>query len=366
MTKGKVLRRVVAVLAVFLIVEYLILPQLAGVRLELLTQINVGFLLLGIALEAAFLLAYAKLTWSVLPRETRPGLLTVLRVNLSTLSVSHLVPGGTAAGTALGYRLLTQTGVRGAECGVALGLQGIVSAVVLNLLLWLSLVVSIPISGFNPLYVSAAVIAGLVIGGFFGLVYLFTRGEERASKIMRAIARGFPFLDEDVVHRGVHRVAARLRILFSDRPLLARVFGWAAAAWLLDAASLGVFVAAFGHRPSPEGLMIAFALANVLAAIPITPRGLGVVEAVLIPSLVGFGAPRHIAVLGVISYRFFNFWAPIPIGGMAYLSLRARNAELKEKAKAVRLLGEFSVEKAETPREWAVRHGLRMKRPQPR
>ena len=353
----------VAVLATLLIVEYLILPQLAGVRLNLLARINVGYLLLGIALEAAFLVAYAKLTWTVLPKEGRPGLLTVLRVNLSTAAVSHLVPGGTAAGTALGYRLLTQSGVRGADAGFALAVQGIASAVVLNLLLWLSLVVSIPVRGFDPLYVTAAVIAGVVIGGFFWLVYLFTRGEARAARIMRAIARRLPFLDEDAVHRGVHRVSDQLRVLLSDRPLLARAVGWAAAAWLFDAASLGVFVAAFGHRISPDGLLIAFALANVLAAIPVTPRGLGVVEAVLIPTLVGFGAPRPIAVLGVISYRFFNFWAPIPVGGAAYLSLRAKNAPLREKAKAVRLLGEYSVEKAETPREWAARHGLKIHRP---
>jgi len=363
MTKGKALRRVVAVLATLLIVEYLIIPQLAGVHLNLLARINVGYLLLGIALEAAFLLAYAKMTWSVLPKESAPPLFTVLRVNLSTLAVSHLVPGGTAAGTALGYSLLTQSGVRGAECGFAIGMQGIASAVVLNLLLWLSLIVSIPLHGFDPLYVTAAVIAGVVIGGFFALVFMFTRGEVRAVKIIRAVVRRLPFFDEDAVHRGVHRIARRLRVVLEDRALLVRVFAWATAAWLLDAASLGVFVAAFGHRLPPDGLLIAFALANVLAAIPITPRGLGVVEAVLIPTLVGFGTPRAIAALGVISYRFFNFWVPIPVGGMAYISLRVKKAPLKEKAKAVRLLGEFSVEKAETPREWAARHGLRIERP---
>ena len=106
--------------------------------------------------------------------------------------------------------------------------------------------------------------------------------------------------------------------------MAARAVGWAAAAWLLDAASLGVFVAAFGHRVSPEGLLIAFGLANVLAAIPITPRGLGVMEAVLIPTLIAFGTPRPIAVLGVISYRLFNFWAPIPVGGLSYLTLLAK------------------------------------------
>ena len=56
--------------------------------------------------------------------------------------------------------------------------------------------------------------------------------------------------------------------------------------------------------------------------IPITPGGLGVVEGVLIPTLVGFHVPLGIATLGVLSYRLVNFWLPIPVGGAAYLSLR--------------------------------------------
>ena len=49
--------------------------------------------------------------------------------------------------------------------------------------------------------------------------------------------------------------------------------GWAAANWLLDAASLWVFVAAFGHVISPVDLLTAYGLANILAAMPITPGG---------------------------------------------------------------------------------------------
>ena len=83
-----------------------------------------------------------------------------------------------------------------------------------------------------------------------------------------------------------------------------------------------MFVAAFGYRVGIDGLVVAFGLANVLAAIPITPGGLGVVEAVLTSALVGFGTPRGTAVLGVVVYRLVNFWLPIPIGGLAYLSLK--------------------------------------------
>jgi hypothetical protein len=60
----------------------------------------------------------------------------------------------------------------------------------------------------------------------------------------------------------------------------------------------------------------------VLAVIPLTPSGLGVIEGVLIPTLVGFGVPRETAILGVLGYRLVNFWLPIPVGGIAYLSLR--------------------------------------------
>ena len=69
----------------------------------------------------------------------------------------------------------------------------------------------------------------------------------------------------------------------------------------LDASSLWVFLAAFGHLMTPYGLLVAYGLANVMAVLPITPGGLGVVEGVLVPTLVGFGSPRGIAI-----HRFSN------------------------------------------------------------
>ena len=95
------------------------------------------------------------------------------------------------------------------------------------------------------------------------------------------------------------------------------------ANWLLDAASLEVFVGAFGHWVNPDGLLVAYGLAYVLAALPITPGGLGVVEATLTSLLVGFGTPRGVAALGVVTYRLINFWLPIPLGGVAYISLHS-------------------------------------------
>jgi len=317
-------RRAAGWLAFLLVIEYLVIPQIPGTRkaIHLLAGVNPLYLLAGFLLEAASIITYAQLTRSVLPRASDPGLRTIVRIQLSTLGLSHCVPGGTAAGSSLGYRLMTNAGVDGPDAGFALGTQGLGSALVLNALLWAALVASIPVEGINPFYLSVAVIGALLLTAFGLLVLLLTRGEQRAARVLGQVVGRVPLVDGRMVERVVHRLAARLRELGGDRRLLARAVVWAAANWLLDAASLWVFVAAFGYHVGPDGLLVSYGLANVLAAIPVTPGGLGIIEGVLTPSLVGFGAPRAAAILGVLSWRLVNFWLPIPVGGVSYLSFR--------------------------------------------
>ena len=361
--RGKVvnpLKRAIAILGLFLVIEYLVIPQLPGIQ-DALSKVggaNLWLVFLGAVLEFGSLLAYAELTRKVLPKETAPSLWTTFRIDMSTLAVSHLVPGGAAAGSGLGYRLLMQEGVSGPDVGFALAVQGVGSAVVLNVILWLALVVSIPLSGYNPLYLTAAAAGIVVIGAAIGLVLLLTRGEARAARIFRAIARKLPFLDEDRAHRTVHRIAGRLRALTHDRSVLLRALTWATVNWLLDAASLWVFIAAFGYRADVVGLLVSYGLAQVLAAIPITPGGLGVVEATLTATLVGFGVPRATAVLGVIGWRLVQFWAPIPVGGLAYLSLHV-GPRTQPARQELRDMAEEGVEHRENLKTWAERHALR-------
>ena len=198
--------------------------------------------------------------------------------------------------------------------------QGIGSAVVLNLLLWVGLLVSILSGQYNPLYATAAlvgVLLRLLDGGGAA-----DAGRARAAGVTRAVARRIPLLDEENVYRLVLRLAARLQTLVADRRRLVRGLLWDLGFWLCSAASLWVFLLAFGYRAGVDGLIVAFGLAYVLAAIPITPAGLGVVEATMIALLTFFGADRGIATLGVVSYRLINFWLPIPLGALAYLSLQ--------------------------------------------
>jgi uncharacterized protein (TIRG00374 family) len=327
----------VGTLVVFLFLFYVALPLLASHRAEVnsLAHINLGYLALGVLLEIGALVAYTQLTHAVLP-DDGPRRFRLFRINMSTLALSHVSPGGTAPGAALGYRLLTQSGVTGSDAGFALGTQGIGSAVVLNVMFWCSLVAFLVTHGFHVpaahhghqsqsasiLVIVAAGVGVVLLGAFGGLFYLLTRGQQRASRVIRRVAGRIRFLDADRTTALVERLAARFAVLMQDRSLTRQAIGWAAANWLLDAASLWVFVAAFSHFISPVDLLMAYGLANILAAIPITPGGLGVVEFVLVSMITGFGPTAGQALSAVLAYRAVNFWLPIPFGGAAYLSLR--------------------------------------------
>ncbi|MGO9332438.1 MAG: lysylphosphatidylglycerol synthase transmembrane domain-containing protein [Acidimicrobiales bacterium] len=333
-------RRGSLLILLVLVVEYLVLPQIAGLghSLQLLRRVNIGFVVLAVLLEVASLASYAELTKAVLPpRASRFS--RIWRIDLSTLAVSHVLPGGTAGGDGLGYRLLTNEGVSGGDAGLALAIQGIGSALVLNAILWLALIVSIPLTGFNPIYATAAIVGALLLAVFAALVLLLTKGEERAAVALKNLVTRLPFLKPnaaDTADRLLHQVAARIRVMAADHSLLRRAVLWAAANWLLDAASLFVFLAAFGKIENPDGLLVAYGLAYVLAAIPVTPGGLGVVEGVLVPSLVGFGATRAIAIVAVIGYRLVNFWLPIPVGAGCYLSLAGGGIRASDRRQKLR------------------------------
>ena len=60
-------------------------------------------------------------------------------------------------------------------------------------------------------------------------------------------------------------------------------------------------------------MLVAYGLANILAVIPLTPSGLGVIELTIVAVLKGFGVPGGIAAAGVLSWRLVNFWLPDPL-----------------------------------------------------
>ncbi|MHB1973126.1 MAG: lysylphosphatidylglycerol synthase transmembrane domain-containing protein [Acidimicrobiales bacterium] len=332
------LRHSAVIFVLLLLLEYVVAPELVGAsrHLYLLTHIRIGWVVAGFLFEAASLAAYGLLSRSLLPG-TRPSYSTIIRIDLSGLAVSHVLPGGSAGSAGLGYRLLTRNGVNGADAAFAMATQGIGSAVVLNALLWCSLVISIPIAGFHPIYVVVALVGMLVLLVVGALVYSLTHGEDGAIRFARALGHRVPRLDPDRVELLVRRLGTSLRDLATDRGLLRRALRWAVLNWLLDAASLWSFVAALGIYVNPFELFAAYGIANVLAVIPVTPGGLGLIDAAAPALLVSFGVTRSPATLAVLAWRLVNFWIPIPVGAAAYVSLRVpRGSSLGARSRALR------------------------------
>jgi uncharacterized protein (TIRG00374 family) len=337
------------------------LPAITNARdaLHRLSSVEPILLLVGVGLELLSLVSYSQLTRVALPPHS-VSMPSLTRIQVTTRALTNVVPGGSAAGSALGYRMLTLAGVRGADAGFALVTVALGSAVALNAILWVTLLVSIPAAGFRPIYVTMALIGVLILGAFAGMILGLIRGEHQAERFVRAIGRRVRFLDEDRLADVVNRLAERLRELLADRQLLSRLGVWALFNWLLDAAALWVFLRAFGATARVDSLLVAFCVANISAAIPLTPGGLGVLDATLVAMLALFGY-GNAAGLAVPSYRLAQYWLPIPLGALSYITLRTGPWRIDKERTLGSLRDEAqeAVRSGETVYDWAEKYGRR-------
>ena len=357
----KTLARTVKTVAFFLVLIVLGPPALARGRAAIhqLAGVNLWLLLAGVGLELSALVAYSLMTRVALPaRAVR--LPTLVRIQLATKAVTNVVPGGSAAGSAMGYRMLTAAGVTGSDAGFALATAGLGSAVMLNLLLWATLLVSIPLAGWNPIYVTVALVGVFLFSLFAVVVYGLVRGQALAERLLRSVARSVKFLDEDRMGLLVRQLAERLKELLNERELLKQLAVWSALNWLLDCAALWVFIRAFGASVRPDSLLVAFCAANIMAVIPLTPGGLGFFDVTLTGLLAFFGVGAA-GGFGFSSYRVAQYLLPIPLGAAAYLSLRFGRFRIDRENTLGRMRDEAAgvVERGENIYDWTERYGRR-------
>jgi len=320
----RALWRVVKFLALLAGTWFLAVPQLPIVwsALSALAGVSATMLFVGATLSVAALLADAQLTRTLLGEGRRPGLWHTMGIITTSLGVNRVMPAGAAAGSLVTFRLLERAGVRRPRAVFTMAVRSIGSAIVLNALLWVALVVALPAYGFAASYVLAVAAGATVFAVGAVTTDALYRRRSWLWTTTRRTARLLPKLDPDAAIGHLDDQSSQLRELAARPAMLCRAGAWAAANWLIDAAALWVFLSAFGVTMSPVAVLVAFAVANVAAAAPITPGGLGVVEVTLAVTLTSFGAPPVATALGIAAYRVFNFWLPIPASAMAYLAVR--------------------------------------------
>lgn len=318
------MRRLVLVLVFILVLEYLVLPQLvdASASLEVLGRASPVLVGAAVVLELLAWLVYSGLTLLLLPPDDRPGYFTVLRIDLCDFGANHVLPGGGTTAAAIRYRLLTLAGTWPENALSAATVEIIGSNLVLGGIFAVGLLLALPVLETNVYYLLAAVVVFVILAGAITAVITLRRHLRGAVRVARGFARAVRFIHEDRAEDFVRRMARQMEVFRTDRRALVLAVMLAALNWLFDAAALWIFVAAFGHTLGAGELLVAFGLASILMMLPLTPGGLGIVEGLLIPTLVGFGVPHPTAVLGVIGWRLVQFWLPIPLGSAAYVSLR--------------------------------------------
>jgi uncharacterized membrane protein YbhN (UPF0104 family) len=252
----------------------------------------------------------------------------VIASQLAGNALAKVAPGGGAMGAALQYRMLVDAGVRRDDA------VGGITAV--NVLVF-GVVLALPLLAL-PAIVGGTVTRGLRETALVGLVVFAAL----AALVTAALASDGPL---SWAGRVIQRVLNRVRRstvpvdgvpqrLLGERDRILRALGprWhravlmAVGRWAFDYATLLAALAAVGSKPRPVLVLLAFCAAQVLAQIPVTPGGLGFVEAGLTALLALAGVAPADAVLATFSYRLFNYWLPLPAGLGAWVTQR-RNVE---------------------------------------
>ncbi len=245
----------------------------------------------------------------------------VVTSQLAGNAITLIMPGGAAVGAAVQFRMLaeseldTSTTVGGLAAFSLLGVGGLLALPVLALPVILA---GAPTSRG---LVNAAILgaAGFVVFAALGAVILAYDWPLRAAGRAAQRLRNWALRKRPPLH-GLDE------ILLAQRNEIRAVLGkqwWQAL--LLSAGRLAfdylcllAALRATGARPRPSLILVAYAVAGIVGLIPITPGGLGLVEASLTGLLVLAQVDSSQAVLATLTYRLASYWVPLAAGPVAY------------------------------------------------
>ena len=246
----------------------------------------------------------------------------VVTSELASNAVNLIIPGGTPLSVAVQIRMLSISGlapastIGGLTAFSLLGIGGLLALPVFALP-----VILIGIETTNRGLVDAAILGaiGFVVFAALSAVFLATDMPLRwtARRIQRARNRALPKRAplsglSDRILEERNRVRARLGRQWWRAVLLS------AGRLAFDYLCLLAAIRATGSRPNASLILVAYAVAGVIQLLPITPGGLGLVEAGLTGLLVLSGVDSSDALLSTLTYRLASYWVPLAAGPVAY------------------------------------------------
>lgn len=316
-TRRKIIGRAV-VLVITAVSLYIVLPSLIatfGDIPKLATVFPLWFVPIFVLEAMAFVSIWALMRVAL----RTDGWFDIACAQLAGNALSRALPGGAATGGATQFEMLRRAGYDGTAATTSLTAVGLLSTATLFTL---------------PLLVVPAMLFGLTVDS------KLARGAIIAGVIAVFLLSGASvlLLSDKVVRGGgklIDWFSLRLRHHIPEPPFATRLVeardtvrsslseSWKRAVpaaygnQLFDFAALYTSLWAVGARVDPMLVLLAFVAASALAMIPLTPGGLGFVEAGLTGVLTLAGVSAAHAVLGTLLYRMFSYWLPLPAGAIA-------------------------------------------------
>jgi hypothetical protein len=252
---------------------------------------------------------------------------SVVTAQLAGNSISLIVPGGAAAGAAVQFRMLATSGMDATDAVgglTAFSFLGIAGLLALPVFVLPVVLFGSPVSRG---LVDAAIIGAIGFFLFCGLGAVFMTMEAP----LRWVGRVFQSARNRILRKRPPLSGLPDRLM-EQRDLIRGVLGeqwWQAT--LLSAGRLAFdylcllfSVRAVGAHPRPSLILLAYAVAGIIGLVPITPGGLGIVEASLSGLLVLAGVDGAQAVLATLAYRLASYWLPLMSGPFAYAAFKRR------------------------------------------
>ncbi|RZU51734.1 hypothetical protein EV385_3567 [Krasilnikovia cinnamomea] len=241
-------------------------------------------------------------------------------ITYSRSAISMVLPAGSAMSAAFAIRQYRRHGAATGTATAVTVLSGLASAAGLALLAgaafasrttaWL---IRAATERPGPLLASLAALAVVGVIALTAHRWRHTVGRTvtRWSMVARAVEQA--------------RRAARDVRSVSLRDWAATI-AYAAVNWLLDLACLVAAAHAVGVEVPWRHLATAYLAVQIARQIPLTPGGIGLIEASLLTALVTGGIAEAGAAAVVLAYRLISFWLILPPGLTAYVRLRRRPA----------------------------------------
>lgn len=261
-------------------------------------------------------------------------------VTQTTTSVANTLPAGGAMAVGLTYTILRSWGFPRAAIALYVGVTGIWN-VFLKLGLPVVALALLAVTGqANAALVAAALVGLLVLGVAVVLFALMLWKKELARRIGDGVARAVSALRRllrrpPILGWGEQAVAFRKRTIL----LVARRWPQLSLATIVSHLALWFVlllslrhVGVAEHEVSTLQILAVFAFGRLIAALPVTPGGLGVIELGYIGGLVAAGGDEAQVVAAVLLFRVLTYGVQIPLGGFTYLVWRVRASWRREEA----------------------------------